>query len=221
MASYNSGPIDPKVPRKLSDLDDAKALAAATNGQTLAYSTAQGAWLPAAPGGGGGASTLDGLADVTVVAPAQGNGLYYNIAFGQWANGAVTFDGNGVSGWDAGGVPPLGQTRNLIYETIAAAPGYRVGPSATATTTVTALNDLSDVTTGGVLHGHSLIFNTATSQFENGTIPLTSDHITSWSAAISGSDTNEPLTRPVSTTSVHISEMNFSSRIRSFSASTM
>ena len=49
-------------------------------------------------GAGGGATSLDGLADVTVASPTEAQGLYYSATLGQWVNGPAVAGPAGPQG---------------------------------------------------------------------------------------------------------------------------
>ena len=65
---------------------------AAADGQVITWNNTALAWQPATPsGGGGGATTLDGLTDVTITAPVVGDTMYYSpIAPAGWTNQSRT-----------------------------------------------------------------------------------------------------------------------------------
>ena len=51
-----------------------------------------------APTGGGGATDLDDLTDVTITSPANGQALLYDFATSKWVNGTVQGGGSGSDG---------------------------------------------------------------------------------------------------------------------------
>jgi hypothetical protein len=80
--------------------------AGATTGQVLSWSGST--WQPAA-GGVGGATNLDGLSDVVITDPAQGNFLWYDT--GAWKNSYFTLD----KALDVATLTP-GNEQALIYD---------------------------------------------------------------------------------------------------------
>lgn len=70
------------APQVLADLADVDTTGVAV-GQTIVWDGA--AWIPGTAGGGG-SSTLDGLTDVTVPAPVDGDILVWSSVASQWVN---------------------------------------------------------------------------------------------------------------------------------------
>jgi hypothetical protein len=69
----------------LADVD----LTGLADDDILQYDLASGLWKPVAAGGGGGATDLDGLTDVILVAPSTGNVLRYNGT--EWVDADLDF----------------------------------------------------------------------------------------------------------------------------------
>jgi len=80
-----------------------------TSGTTGAVSRTDGTvtlTFPLGGGGSGGSTNLDGLSDVTVTTPTQGQTLTYDEILGGWTNGAASGEGLGTNRltWVVGGV---------------------------------------------------------------------------------------------------------------------
>jgi hypothetical protein len=84
----------------LDSLSDV-VISGATTGQVLTFNGTN--WVNQTGGGGGGATTLDGLTDVTIGTPLDGHGFYYETSSSQWKNFEVeklhrrTFDSGRVT----------------------------------------------------------------------------------------------------------------------------
>jgi hypothetical protein len=77
------------------DGEHAGLVPAPASGDSGKYLKADGTWATPS-GGGGGASTLDGLTDVDLTNPSNGQILVYNATEGKWKNGAAPSGGGGV-----------------------------------------------------------------------------------------------------------------------------
>jgi hypothetical protein len=103
---WEIGDITP--PSSLSDLGDVSDSTPA-DGDVLVWSASQGLWVPSAGGGGGGATVLDGLADVDLSTPPQDQqALVFDATSGTWKAQDVQTQINSIGDINDVNIPSIG-----------------------------------------------------------------------------------------------------------------
>lgn len=103
---WEVGEITP--PSSLSDLGDVSDSTPA-DGDVLVWSASQGLWVPSAGGGGGGATVLDGLADVDLSTPPQDQqALVFDATSGTWKAQDVQTQINSIGDINDVNIPSIG-----------------------------------------------------------------------------------------------------------------